>query len=92
MSAMPFSSSPLRWAVSDSVAMIGRSVRHTRRNIDSLLMAVILPVAILVLFVYVFGGAIDTGTAYVSCVVPGILVLCACFGSATTAVTSATTW
>lgn len=76
----------LRWAVDDSLAMIGRSVRHTVRNVDSLLMAVILPLLILLMFVYVFGGAIDTGTAYVSYVVPGIIVLCACFGSATTAV------
>ena len=38
------------------------------------------------LFVYVFGGAIDTGTQYVTYVVPGIILLCASFGSATTAV------
>ena len=38
-----------------------------------------------IVFVYLFGGAIDTGTAYVSYVVPGVLVLCAGFGSASTA-------
>jgi ABC-2 type transport system permease protein len=46
----------------------------------------VLPVMIMLLFVYLFGGAIDTGTAYVSYVLPGVLVLCASFGSALTAV------
>jgi ABC-2 type transport system permease protein len=45
-----------------------------------------LPVVLMLMFVYLFGGAIDTGTEYVSYVVPGVLVLCAGFGSATTAV------
>ena len=45
-----------------------------------------LPVAIMLMFVYVFGGAIDTGGRYVDYVVPGIIVLCAGFGSAGTAV------
>ena len=49
-------------------------------------MAVMLPVLLMLLFVYVFGGAIDTGTEYVNYVVPGIILLCAGFGAATTAV------
>ena len=40
-----------------------------------------LPVAIMLMFVYVFGGAIDTGGRYVDYVVPGIIVLCAGFGA-----------
>ena len=48
-------------AMSDSVAMIGRSLRHSVRNGEALVMSVMLPLAILLLFVYVFGGAIRTG-------------------------------
>src|SRR5688500_4856230 len=78
--------SELGWALSDTFAMIGRSVRHGIRNTDALLMAIILPVVMMLLFVYVFGGAINTGTQYVTYVLPGIILLCASFGSATTAV------
>src|SRR5690606_9597107 len=50
----------------------------------------VLPVAMMLLFVYVFGGAISTGTAYVTYVVPGIMLLTASFGAATTAVSVCT--
>ncbi len=72
--------------VSDALTMIGRGLRLSRRNLDALVMAVLLPVMLLALFVYVFGGAIHTGSSYINYVVPGIIVLCAGFGSATTAV------
>jgi ABC-2 type transport system permease protein len=74
------------WAASDSLTLIGRSVRHSSRSIDAVMVAVLLPVMILLLFVYVFGGAIATGGRYVDYVVPGIILLCAGYGSATTAV------
>jgi ABC-2 type transport system permease protein len=74
------------WAASDSLALIGRSVRHSLRSVDALLTAVLLPVLLLLLFVYVFGGAIEAGGRYLDYVVPGIILLCAGFGSATTAV------
>jgi ABC-2 type transport system permease protein len=77
------------WAVDNSLTLIGRSLRISMRNTEALLMAVILPVLLMLLFVYVFGGAIDTGTAYVNYVVPGIIILCAGFGSSTTAVSVA---
>jgi len=70
----------------NALVMISRSLRLTRRNIDALLTSLLLPVMIMLLFVYLFGGAIHTGTAYVSYVLPGVLVLCAGFGSALTAV------
>jgi len=73
-------------AVSDSLTMIRRSLRHTVRNPDALLMAVVLPVLLMLLFVYVFGGAIETGTDYVNYVVPGIILLCTGYGAAATAV------
>jgi ABC-2 type transport system permease protein len=71
--------------MTDSLTMIGRSVRLTRRNLDTLLMSVLLPVMIMLLFVYVFGGAIATGTEYVTYVVPGIVLLCTGSGAAATA-------
>jgi ABC-2 type transport system permease protein len=75
------------WAASDSLTLIGRSVRRSLRSVDALTVAIALPVMLLLLFVYVFGGAIDTGGDYVDFVVPGIVLLCAGFGSAATAVT-----
>jgi ABC-2 type transport system permease protein len=66
--------------------MIGRCLRRSTREIDVLIMSVALPVAILLMFVYVFGGEIETGGAYVNYVVPGIIVLCVGYGSASTAV------
>ncbi|WP_028057496.1 ABC transporter permease [Candidatus Solirubrobacter pratensis] len=72
--------------MADSLVFVGRSVRHSARSLDAVMTAVLLPVMILLLFVYVFGGAIDTGGRYVDYVVPGIILLCAGYGSATTAV------
>ena len=76
----------LGWSAHDSAAMIERCARRSLRQLDTVLMAVILPVTLLLLFVYVFGGAIQTGGDYVDWVVPGIILLTAGYGSATTAV------
>jgi ABC-2 type transport system permease protein len=76
----------LGWTLSDAQVMIGRAMRHTLRNGDALFMSVFLPIMLLLLFVYVFGGAIEVGTDYINYVVPGIILLCAGFGAATTAV------
>ena len=76
----------LTYAASDSAAMIGRSVKHTVRNLESLLMSVVLPVVLMLMFVYVFGGAIDPGGRYANYVVPGIILLCTGYGAASTAV------
>jgi ABC-2 type transport system permease protein len=70
----------------DLSTMSGRCLRLSRRNMEGLLTSVLLPVLLMLIFVYLFGGAINTGTAYVTYVVPGVLVLCAGFGSASTAV------
>jgi ABC-2 type transport system permease protein len=79
----------VRYAIDDSLTMILRSLRHATRALDSLLLGVLLPVFLLLLFVHVFGGAIATGTAYVNYVVPGIVLLCAGYGAAGTAVSVA---
>src|SRR3954469_20282648 len=68
------------------VTMIGRSLRMSRRNVDALMTSLMLPVMLMLMFVYLFGGAIETGTKYVTYVVPGVLLLCAGFGSSLTAV------
>jgi ABC-2 type transport system permease protein len=73
-------------ALVDAATMSGRSLRIARRNLDVLLTSLLLPVLLMLLFVYLFGGAIETGTRYVTYVVPGVLLLCAGFGASTTAV------
>ena len=72
--------------LNDSSAMVGRCLRLSRRNVEVLLTSLMLPVILMLMFVYLFGGALNTGGPYVSYVVPGVLVLCAGFGSASTAV------
>ncbi|CAM5665537.1 ABC transporter permease [Streptomyces avidinii] len=67
-------------------ALAGRSLRISSRRPDALIVALMLPVMLMLIFVYFFGGAIDTGTAYVTYVVPGAMLLCAGFGAASTAV------
>ncbi|MGW7357650.1 ABC transporter permease [Streptomyces sp. NPDC054802] len=69
-----------------ALTMTGRCVRLSRRNVDAVITSMMLPVMLMLVFVYFFGGAINTGTQYVNYVVPGILVLCSAFGSAGTAV------
>jgi len=76
---------PMR-VVSDSLTMAVRCVRMSSRDLDSLLTSLMLPIMLMVLFVYLFGGAIHTGTRYVTYVVPGVLLLCAGFGASVTAV------
>ena len=73
-------------AVDVQLAFVGRSLRHSVRKVDALIMGIALPVILMLLFVYVFGGALDDTGQYVNYVVPGIILLCAGFGAAGTAV------
>ncbi|SED75234.1 ABC transporter permease [Ruania alba] len=82
--AAPAAARPRPGAV-DAV-FIARSLRHSVRNVDAMLMAILLPVMLMLLFVYVFGGAIDSSGDYVNYVVPGIILLCAGFGASSTAI------
>ena len=66
--------------------MVSRSLRLSLRNVDSLMTAFVLPILLMLMFVYLFGGAIHTGGRYVDYVVPGVLLVCVGFGAATTAV------
>ncbi|WP_433161003.1 ABC transporter permease [Kribbella sp. CA-247076] len=72
-------------AISDTVTMIDRCVRLMRRNVDTLFVSILLPMLMMALFVYVFGGAISTGTEYINYVVPGILLLTTGYGASNTA-------
>ncbi|NOU86957.1 ABC transporter permease, partial [Paenibacillus sp. LMG 31460] len=47
---------------SDMGVMLGRSMRHIFRSMDTIVTVCITPIAMMLLFVYVFGGAIQTGT------------------------------
>jgi ABC-2 type transport system permease protein len=67
--------------------MAGRSLRLSTRSPDAMLTALLLPVMLMVVFVYLFGGAVSLGTSYIEYVVPGVLLLCAVTGASTTAVT-----
>ena len=73
--------------MSDALIMTGRSLRLSLRSPEALLTALLLPVMLMVVFVYLFGGAVSIGTAYVDYVAPGVLLLCAVTGASTTAVT-----
>jgi ABC-2 type transport system permease protein len=76
----------------DVSVMIGRCVRRSLRDPEAFFTALMLPVVLMLLFVYVFGGAFaaEGGGRYAEYVVPGLIVLCAGFGAGTTAVAVAT--
>jgi len=76
---------PASFLVTNAV-FIGRSIRHSLRNVEAMLMAIMLPIMLMLLFTYVFGGAISPDGDYVDYVVPGIILLCAGFGASNTAV------
>jgi ABC-2 type transport system permease protein len=65
----------------DTVVLLGRSMRHITRSLDTIMTVAIMPIALMLLFVYVFGGAIDTGSGeYVSYLLPGILLITIAMG------------
>ena len=71
---------------SDLGVMLGRSMRHVFRSMDTIITVTIMPIAFMLLFVYVFGGAIQTGTDnYVNYLLPGILMIAIASGIAYTA-------
>jgi ABC-2 type transport system permease protein len=60
----------------DTGVMLGRSLRHVTRSVDTIITVTIMPIAFMLLFVYVFGGAIQAGTDnYVNYLMPGILLI-----------------
>jgi ABC-2 type transport system permease protein len=70
---------------SDLGIMLGRSMRHIFRSMDTIITVTIMPIMFMLLFVYVFGGAIQTGTDnYVNYLLPGILLMAIASGIAYT--------
>ena len=72
--------------LSDTSVLTGRSMRHITRSLDTIITVTITPIALMLLFTYVFGGALATGTdVYVTYLLPGILLITIASGIAYTA-------
>ncbi|MFI0809547.1 ABC transporter permease [Streptomyces echinatus] len=73
----------LAWWCSDVWQMTLRNVRHVLRSPELVMFSLVQPVMFILLFTYVFGGAIDVGgERYAQFLLPGILVQMALYGSA----------
>jgi ABC-2 type transport system permease protein len=71
---------------SDTLVLLGRSMRHVTRSLDTIITTALMPIAFMLLFVYVLGGAITTGTpSYVNYLLPGILLITIASGISYTA-------
>ena len=72
--------------IGDSVVMLKRSLRHIARSPDTIITTALTPIAMLLLFVYVFGAAIQAGSDnYVNYLLPGILLITVASGISYTA-------
>jgi ABC-2 type transport system permease protein len=70
----------------NTAVLLGRSLRHITRSLDTIITTTIMPIAFMLLFVYVFGGAINSGSdSYVSYQLPGILLITIASGISYTA-------
>ena len=70
----------------DTAVLLGRSMRHITRSLDTIITVSIMPIALMLMFVYVFGGAIDGGSGhYVNYLLPGILLITIAMGISYTA-------
>jgi ABC-2 type transport system permease protein len=75
-----------RHFLGDTAVLLGRSLRHVTRSLDTIITTTIMPIAFMLLFVYVFGGAIKTGSgSYVNYLLPGILLITIASGISYTA-------
>src|SRR5699024_10483733 len=69
----------------DTATLTGRSLKHVTRSPDTIITTAIMPIAIMLLFVYVLGGAIETGPesgsgTYIDYMLPGILLITVAMG------------
>jgi ABC-2 type transport system permease protein len=74
--------------IGDTAVLTGRSLRHVTRSADTIITTAVIPIAMMLLFVYVFGGAISPGTSrggYVGYLLPGILLMTVASGISYTA-------
>ncbi len=73
------------YAVRDTIVMAKRSLRHTFRSMDTIITVAAMPIAMMLLFVYVFGSALQTSSGpvkYIDFITPGIAVMCVISGIA----------
>ena len=71
--------------MSDSMIMLRRNFKHTVRNPVAVFNAVLFPIVLMLMFVYVIGGAFDVGVKYIDYATPGMIVLAICYGLSATA-------
>jgi ABC-2 type transport system permease protein len=69
----------------DSAIMLRRNFKHTIRNPISVFNAILFPVILMLMFVYVLGGAFSVGEHYVDYATPGMILLAICYGLSATA-------
>jgi ABC-2 type transport system permease protein len=70
----------------ETTVLTGRSLRHITRSLDTIITTTLMPILFLLLFVFVFGGAIDSGSdSYVNYLLPGILLITVASGVSYTA-------
>jgi ABC-2 type transport system permease protein len=67
------------------MVMVRRNFKHITRNPTSVFNAVLMPVVIMLMFVYVFGDAFSVGVDYIDYVTPGLVLLAVCYGLGATA-------
>ena len=72
-------------AKSPSIVMLRRNFKHIARNPTSVFNAVLMPVVMMLMFVYVFGDAFDVGVDYIDYATPGLMLLAVCYGLGATA-------
>jgi ABC-2 type transport system permease protein len=72
--------------LTETSALTARTLRHVTRSVDTIITTAIMPIAIMLLFVYVLGGAIDTGApSYLTYLLPGVLLITIASGVSYTA-------
>ncbi|MER7282177.1 ABC transporter permease [Dactylosporangium sp. NPDC000244] len=72
-------------AVTDSAIMLRRNFKHTLRNPVTVFNAVLFPIVMALMFVYVLGGAFDVGVKYINYVTPGLIIMAVSYGLGATA-------
>ena len=71
--------------MSNATTMLGRNFKHTIRNPVAVFNAFLFPIVIMLMFVYVIGGAFDIDGKYIDYATPGMIVLTICYGLSATA-------
>ena len=72
-------------AKSQSLVMLRRDFKHIARNPTSVFNAVLMPIVLMLMFVYVFGDAFSVGVDYIDYATPGLMLLAVCYGLGATA-------